>query len=247
MRSLLLVICLTLGSALSAQILEENTQLLSAARGDAAFELNAGEHIYTYQGEDGWYKARKMVYLKAADIDENRLRAGAKLYNEDEEEIGKSIVELKLYELDTIEAFRGDNSYRAIIQGYVFETKLEDGSVPEERLGAIMATKNRTQQQEMFAELWANNEAENEEVGEYNVWVIYENDKTTRENKDFRLIMVFRGKATPYAVITNDHEVELPKVKEVWEDGEFKIQYLFKASASQKEKIEELIYKYLAL
>lgn len=230
-----------------AQFLEEQAQFSVRARGEAAFELKGGEHIYTYQGVDGWYKSRKMVYLKAADIADGQLRAGATLHNEEEEAIGKSILDLKLYDLDTIEAFRGEDFYRAVIQGYIFETKLEDGSVPEEQLGKIMATKNRSQQQEMFAELWSDTKAENEDEDEYNVWVVYEENKTTREDKDFRLIMVFRGKATPYAVITNDHEVELPKVKDVWEDGEFKIQYLFKASASQKEKIESLIYKYLAL
>lgn len=247
MRAVFLWLLLGFAGQSQAQFLEERAQLLDKARGEAAFELNGGEHLYTYQGEDGWYKVRKLVYLKVSDISEGRLRAGAELYNADEEEIGKSTLDLKLYELDTIPSFRGEDKYRAVIQGYVFETKLEDGSVPEEQLGKIMATKNRTEQQEMFAELWANNEAVNENEGEYNVWVIYEKDKTTREQQDFRLIMVFRGKATPYAVITNDHKVELPKVKEVWEDGEFKIQYLFKASASQKEKVEELIYKYLAL
>ncbi len=232
---------------LGAQVLEEQASFSATARGEAIFELNAGEHIYTYQGEEGWFKARKLVYLKAVDIADGKLAAGAQLMNEEEEVIGEAKASLKLYELDTIEAFRGDDSYRAVIQGYIFETKLEDGSIPETQIEKIMAIKNRSEQQRMFEALWEANNAENEEIDAYNVWVIYENDKTSKEEKDFRLIMVFRGKATPYALITNGHKVELPKVKEVWEDGEFRIDYLFKSSASQKETIEGLIYNYLAL
>lgn len=247
MHKLLLFVFVLLGFSLSAQILEEKAAFTDKPRGEEVFNLIQGEHIYTYQGDDGWYKSRKMVYLLASDIDGKKLRAGASLYNEDEEKIGETKAELKLYDLDTIESYRGDNSYRAVIQGYIFDTKLEDGSLPEAKIEEIMSIKNRGQQQQMFAELWADNDAENEEHGEFNVWVIHEHDKTTQKEKDFRLIMVFRGKATPYAVITNGHEISLPKIKEEWEDADFRVYYLFKASAKQKTAIEDLIYNYLAL
>lgn len=233
-------------SFLSAQVLEEKAQFSDTKRGTAVFELNAGEHIYTFEPDDGWYKARKKVYLKPADVSENRLSAGAIFYNQEGKKIGKSIEALKLYEVDTIEGFRSEPQIVAVVQGYIFETKLEDGSVPEEKLGQILALKNRTEQQSELEALWQDNQAETREFGELTATVIYENNKVTSEEKDFRLIMVFRG-SSPYALITNDHSVEIEKVKELWEDGSFKIYYFYKASASQKQSIEDMIYTFLAL
>ena len=60
-RTILLLSFLALftGYSMDAQILEEKAQFSEKARGTAIFELNSGEHIYTYEPEDGWYKARK--------------------------------------------------------------------------------------------------------------------------------------------------------------------------------------------
>lgn len=233
-------------SILQAQVLEEKAQFADTKRGTAVFELNAGEHIYTYEPDDGWYKARKKVYLKPADVSENRLSAGATFFDEDGNKIGKAIEALKLYEVDTIEGFRSDPQIVAVVQGYIFETKLEDGSVPEEKLSQILALKNRTEQQAELKALWDDNQAESREFGDLTATVIYEYDKISAEEQDFRLIMVFRG-SSPYALITNDHSVEIEKVKELWEDGNFKIYYFYKASASQKQTVEDMIYTFLAL
>lgn len=231
---------------LNAQILEDKAGFGETARGEATFELNRGEHIYTYEPDGGWYKARKMVYLKPADLSDKRLSAGALFYNEEEEVIGKALQPLKLYHIDTIEALRSDDRIKAVVQGWVFETKLEEGSVPEERIGQILAIKNRSEQQDLFDELFKANQGISEDVDELEARVIFEHDKVSAEEKDFRVIVVSRG-STPYAIITKGHTVEIEKVKEYWEDGEFRIYYFYKASASQKAKVEDLIFQFLAL
>ena len=43
-----------------AQILDEKAGFGEEARGEAIFELNKGEHIYTYEPNDGWYNYRKI-------------------------------------------------------------------------------------------------------------------------------------------------------------------------------------------
>lgn len=240
----LLLLIATFG--LDAQILDEKAGFGEEARGEAIFELERGQHIYTYEPDGGWYKARKMVYLKPMDISDGRLSAGALFYNKEEEPIGKALQAVKLFEIDTIEGFRSDDRIKAVVQGYIFETKLEDGSVPEEKISEILAIKNRTEQQELFDELFEANQGVSEDVDELEARVIYETDKVSSEEKDFRVIVVFRG-STPYAVITNGHSVEIEKVKEFWEDGDFKIYYFYKASASQKQKVEDLIFTFLAL
>ncbi len=234
------------GYSLEAQILEEKAQFSEKARGSAIFELNAGEHIYTYEPEDGWYKARKKVFLKPADVADNRLSAGAAFYDEEGAKIGQALEALRLYDIDTLKGFRSDTRLCAVVQGYVFETKIEDGSIPEEEISKILALKNRSEQQERFAELWEANDAESREFEGFEAQVIYETDKVSSEQKDFRLIVVFRG-SSPYTIITNDHTVEIEKIKEFVEDGDFKIYYFYKVSDSQKEVMEDIIYTFLAL
>lgn len=237
---------LLMGIFSQAQILEDKAKFSDVARGKAIFELNRGEHFYTYEGDDGWYKARKMVYLKYSEVGDKRISAGTVFYNEDEEPIGQALEALKLYDMDTLKGFRSEPRIRAVIQGYVFETKIEESSIPEERIGEILAIKNRNEQQRLFKDLFSANEGLSEKFDDLEARVIFENNKVSSEEKDFRVIVVFRG-SSPYAIITNDHTVQLEKVKEVSEDGDFTIYYFYKASASQKAKVEDLIYNFLAL
>jgi hypothetical protein len=231
----------------TAQILEEDAAFADKARGKELFTLKRGQAIYTYQPDDGWYKARKLVFIKAEDISEKRLRAGADLYDLDEQKIGQAQEALRLFELDTVEVFRGDSRYKAVIEGWVFKTKLEERSIPEQELGRILALKNRTEQGLYFEELWEATGAERREFSEFVAYAIKEVNKTSQEEQDFRLVMIFRGETTPYAVISNAHEITVPKVKDRWEDGDFTVQYLFKPSSSQKETIEEILFTFLAL
>lgn len=235
------------GYAGSAQVLEEEASFADKARGKELFTLNKGQSLYTYEPEDGWYKARKLVFVKAKDIGDKKLSVGADFYDEEEQKIGKALEALRLYELDTVEVFRGDPRYKAVIEGWVFKTKLEEGSIPEQELSRILAIKNRTEQGRYFEELWENTEAERREFDEFVAYAIKEVNKTTQEVQDFRLVMIFRGESTPYAVISNDHQINVPKVKDRWEDGDFTIQYLFKPSSGQKETIEEILFTFLAL
>lgn len=247
MKKTLLSILISLASlTLSAQILEDEAKFAKQARGEAIFKLKAGNLLYTFPEEDGWYKARREVIVVGAALDGKTIVAGTQFYNEEEEVIGEALADVKALEIDTIEQFRGDPLYRVIIEGWIFETKLEEGSFLEAEINKILATKNRSEQAQGFKALEAIYPVEEREFGEFNAWVVREEHHNVGE-KDFRLIMVFRGKSTPYAVITKEHEVSAPKIKDQWEDGNLKIIYLFKASGSQKEEIENILFTFLAL
>ncbi len=246
LKSFILSFCFLICFNANAQFLEEQTEFSKTARGEAIFVLGQGQQIYTYEPEDSWYKARKAVYLKMEDLGDKRVSAGTVFYNKDEEVIGRALQDLKLYDIDTIEGFRKDDRIKAVIQGYVFKTKIVDGSIPEEALTEIFAIKNRNEQQRLIKSMHEAYGGTMSELDEMEIRVIYEDNKVSSEEKDFRLIMVFRG-TSPYAIITNDHTVDLPKIKELWEQDEFRVYYFYKASASQKARIEELIYNFLAL
>lgn len=247
MKNTFLILALLGSQFLSAQLTEEKAAFSEKPRGEKSFELEAGELFYSFEGDDGWYKARKEVYFTAADFADKEILAGRKLLNKEGKVIGKSILPLKLYEIDTIEAFRGENTYRGIIQAYIYQTNIEERSIPEEEISKIFTVKNRNEQQERFQALWELHNAEEVSYGDLNAFVIRENNRTSAEEKDFRVIMVFRGSTSPYAVITNGHTITAPKVKDSWEDGEFKITYFYKATDKQREVMEEILLENLAL
>jgi hypothetical protein len=246
MKKIMAIIALTGFQSLNAQVTEELTRFAERARGEKSFELKQGEHFYSFEGDDGWFKARKEVYFSAEDLSDKELLEGRDLRNADGEIIGKTLLPLKLYEIDTIKAFRGENSYRGIIQAYVYETNIEERSIPEIEISDIFTLKNRNEQQERFRALWQLHMAEEKSYGDLKAFVIRENNRTSSEEKDFRIIMVFRGSTSPYAIITNGHSISAPKVKDNWEDGEFKITYFYKATAKQKAVMEDILLENLA-
>jgi len=247
MKKIFVVIALLGSQFLSAQLTEEKAAFSEKPRGEDSFELEVGQSFYSFEGDDGWYKARKEVYFNGDDFADKELLAGRKLRNKDGDVIGKSILPLKLYEIDTIEAFRGDDTYRGIIQAYIYKTNIEERSIPEEEISQIFELKNRNEQQERFTALWELHNAEERSYGDLNAFIIRESNRTSAEEKDFRLIMVFRGSTSPYAIITNGHSVSAPKVKDNWEDGDFKITYFYKATDKQRAVMDDILLENLAL
>lgn len=230
-----------------AQILEEQCSLADKPRGANIAQFNGGEKVYSFEPDDaGWYKVRKEVYLPLSAVNAGEVSAGTEFKNEDEERIGRALADIKLKEIDTVEGFRSDDRVRAIVEGYLFKTKFERGSIPEERIGEILEVKNRTEQQAMFQELWDEYQAETREFEDLRAYVIRETNRTTAVEKDFRVITIFRG-SSPYAIITNGHNATAPKIKDEWEDGDFRILYLYKPSSSQRELVNEIMYTFLAL
>lgn len=246
----MLFFCCALCSSflLTAQFTEETTRVLDKEQGSPVFVLRAGEQLYSYAPENDWYKVRKKVVVGLADVEGKLLNPGVTLRNERGDSIGYTITELKVKELEKIEKFRDEDQYMAIIEGYLFKTKFEDNSVPEEALSKILKIKNRTTQKEEVDALMQRYSFEERKFDDLVAFTLREEQKTLSEEKDFRLILIYRGGTMLYAVLTNAHEVEVPKIKAEWEDGDFKATYLYKPSAAQKDLIEnQILYTYLAL
>ncbi|MDZ7848720.1 MAG: hypothetical protein U5L96_19410 [Owenweeksia sp.] len=91
--------------------------------------------------------------------------------------------------------------------------------------------KNRTGQQKALEELYDTYEFEQREFDEFTVSVYREENKSLAREKDFRIIIIFRGETTPYAVITNDHDnITAPKIRSVEGDAPFR-DFLFLQTA----------------
>ena len=98
----------------------------------------------------------------------------------------------------------------------------------------------------MLEDLYDLYDFEKREFEDFEVHVLREDGKTLNEEKDFRIIVINRGYGV-FGIVTNAQDITLPKVKEVYEDGKFKSQFLYKPSAAQKTLMEDILYTYLAL
>ena len=232
-----------------AQIIENDTKVMNKPSGEVAFSLNADQKVYSYEPEDGWYKIRKEVYVNPNEVvDDKYLNAGVKFFDKDKQQIGEALAEIKIKEGERVKAFRGEDSYRAIVEGYVFKTKLKDGNVPEERISELLESKNRNEQVVGFQELFAEYNFEERKFEDLTVHVMREENKTLNEDKDFRVMVIFRGETNAYAIVTNDHTVTAPKVKSTWEEYDFKIIYFYKPTSSQEELVQDtILYTFLGL
>lgn len=229
---------------------EEGTEVLDGVWGEAIFELDQGVELYSFEPEEGWYRVRREVFVDPEIMDdEGVIPQYTDLMDADKKVIGRTLEDIKVIEGELVKKSRGYKPYHAIIEGYLFKTKLEDGSAPEDRVSKILENKNRTQQLEELSELYDTYDFEERNFDEFTVRVMREDHKTLNQEKDFRLMIIFRGETTPYAVIGNDHSnISAPKVKMTGGESPFTILYLYKPPARQQELIEEtILYTFLAL
>jgi len=249
MKKLIVLALLGLGFSAKSQIVEETTKVLSKPSGEALFSLEADEKVFSFAPEDGWYKIRKEVYVDPKNVvDDKYITTGTDFYNKDNVKIGSALAEIKIKEGQKVEAFRGNDRFRAIVEGYLFKTKFKDASVPEERISEILAMRNRNEQVESFKELFALYNFEERQFEDLTAYVYREENKTLSKDKDFRLIMIFRGEGSPYAVMTNDHEVTAPKIKQSWEEYDFKVIYFYKPTSAQVELVQDkILYTFMGL
>lgn len=249
MKKYLVGIALLVGSMLYGQITEEEkTKVLDRVQGNPLFVLQEGEKLFSYEPVEGWYKVRKMVRLKLSDVEGKLVNPGTVLRKTNGDSIGYTMVELRAKELKKVDEFRGKGWYEAILEGYLFKTKIKENSIQEKELTKVLAIRNRTEQPDAFRALAQDNNMEERKFGDLTAYVSREENKTLGEDKDFRLIMIFRNSTMPFAVITNNHSVELAKMKTEWEDGDFKVQYISKPSKDQQEIVQNtILYTFLAL
>ncbi len=247
MRYIPFITCLFLSVSMQAQLTEERTEILDKQRGTAAFVLRAGEHLYSFQPENGWYKVRKKVVVRLQDMEGKLMNPGVTLRNKEGDSIGHTLTEIKAREVKELKKYRGDNLYEAILEGYVFKTKLEDGSVPEEAIEEMLATRNRNEQQQKFKALRALYDFEERKFDDLVAYVYREENRHLDEELDFRLIVVYRGGTTPYALVTNGHTIKVPKSKFYWEESPFAITYFYKPTSAQQEQLQDILYTFMAL
>ncbi len=233
-----------------AQLMESQTKIMASRGGEESFQLEADVEVYSYPSDGVWAKISREAWIKKEDlIGEEFLAEDTELLDKEGELIGKTIAELKVSKKNLVEGFRGKDRYQILITGYVYKSKFKDQTIAEQRVTEILAIKNKTQQKEAFQELFEILHFEKKEYETFTAYGLFENHKTLKEDKDFRMIVIFRGSSMVIGVFTNNgHTVSAPKIKDTFEEEEQKGIYILKLPAKQKEIVEqEIRYDFIGL
>ena len=246
MKKLVLLLCL-IGVVAQGQIMKSLTQFAESPRGEGMFELNAGERVYSFApDEDGWYKIRRRAWVDQGSIDGKLIAPGSQLYDDEGNIIGKTITDTKAKKTKKDDGFRASDRILVLIEAYVFKTKFEKLSVPEEKLEAILIIKNKNQQNIGLEELYATYEFEERKFGDLVAFVYQDRNYDLEETVDFRVIVIKRGSGI-FAVCSNNHPLSFPKVKVTVDDDPMMTYFFYKPPASMKTQVDDIVYTYLSL
>lgn len=228
---------------------EEITKVMDGPSGKIAFELEGNLEIYAYPSTTGWHKVSREAWINVDQLlEDNTISAGIELLDKDGDKIGKTVQELTVKDKRLVKGFRKSDQYVIIVEGYLFRSKFAENTMPETTVNALLANKNRSAQSQGFKDLFSLYNFEEKQYEGFTAYVMRENHKTTSVEKDFRIIIIFRGKSTVFSVICNGHSVKAPKMKATFEEADLHGIYIFKPSTKQKALIEEdLIYDFLPL
>lgn len=237
-------------TTLFSQRLDEDAKVLDAAGGEPVFKLNKGSDVYAFPAEDGWHKVSRVVYVPvSAVIDSSEIREGVALLNEDGDEIGVTLQNIEVEDGRFESGFRKEERFVAAIQGYLFKTKFDNDSWPERRVEDLLNIRNVTERQKGLNDLYDDFGFEEREFGEFTAYVMRENQRSSNQEKDFRIILVMKGETRPYAVVTKEHKnINPEKIKDEWERGPYRAIYFYKPREDQRQLIQdEILYTFLAL
>lgn len=246
MRYLLYFFSFLLSYSGSAQLIEGPENVLDSVLGKPVFELKDSLRVYTYQPMDNWYRLSVVAVVKNEDLQGTTLSAGATLEDAEGEPIGKTLAEIEVKETKTVDkrAYRKKTFVR--LEGWLYRTKFHRNTIPEERLAAIFNARKKAGQTSAIEEMVEVNGFEKFEEGDYLLYVKSEENVSLETEKDFRMILVYRGSSL-FCVITNRQEFEPGKYKDLKKEGPYTFTYFQRAPDKIHEEIRDLMYDHVAL
>lgn len=249
LKKLVLLASLCLCGLANAQIIKGDTEVLSKVRGEKVlFTLADSTVIYTFPPADGWYKISAVVLVdESALIDEEKVLANTKLYNLEGEEIGIAKEELFVEDWKDGKGRSQKGKRQVQLIGYVFQTKIETQSVPEEVVERILRIKNRTEQEEAFEEFYEAFDFERKDIGNYRVYIIYDNEHPFAKENSFRMMVFFKDETRFIGVGSNGREIQLKKEKGVIDDDELKLFLAAKVPDKEEEALRNMMISQMAL
>lgn len=246
MRKFFLLLGLGAGISLNAQLIEGPEKVLDTILGQPRFELKDSLLVYTYAPVEDWYRLSVVVLVKDEDLSDKTITSGAELFDEEGKPVGTMLAETEALETKKVDkrAYRKKTFVR--LEGWLYRTKFHRNSIPEQRLASVLNARKKTGQNQAIEEMLETNGFSKHEYDDYLLWVRTEENLSLESEKDFRMILVYRGSSL-FCVITNRQEFEPGKYKDLKTEGPYTFTYFQRAPDKIHEQIRDLMYNHVAL
>ncbi len=196
--------------------------------------------------EEGWYPASFKAYvLKSAVNGDSILAADTELVNDEKENIGQSLGEIKV----TCKAAnkRGFHKYYEIlVTGFIKGTNLHYRSIPEKGLEEILNDGKVAGRMERLEAYFRKLGFTKETFEGYTAWV-YLDEAGSLEQPHYRCIVIFRGETALYCIVSKSELMTLDKLKDQRDHRTGKYYFYQRPSDRNWEEIKDIVYGFIPL
>lgn len=248
MKSTLFSLAIIGTLSLAAQRTDDDVQVKDASNENVIFELNSSVEVCAMPQGTGFYNVHFTGFVKRVDFADGFLAEGSILYNEDLEEVGKTVVEFENVP-DSLWDIRRFRDYIQIeIHGQLHKTKFDESTVPELEYESILRLKSRAEQEQRVEQMLENLSFIERNEDDLTFYIKRQTGLAIKyyDNEPFRMMIVLRG-GRPYCIVTNNIEFSAPKLKETKENDPYRFYYFQKSRPELHEAITNVMYDYVPL
>jgi len=229
-----------------AQRTSARAELSLTAGGEAVAVLSDSVQLTAIPGPDGFCQVRQSFLVKSSQTQAEGIMAGAGLYSEQRDSVGKLFVDLKA-EAEQLPGRKNKDFKRFEFVGWVHRSRLVSSTLPEQEISEALAEKNKGVQEQRLNALYQSEGFVLKETPELNFRVQRLGGTQADEDAPMRIMVVNRAGGGVIAVVCNGGFMELPKVKETRSEHGWTIHYLQKPSPAIHSAVVEAGLSFMPL
>ena len=231
--------------ALLAQKTQPGAPFYDAPGGKQLFTAKDSIPVYTTPHEKSGYYNTSSLWLVEGTGDRDVLEPGTVLYNLKGAESGVVDAEITVADAGTAPGKYRKSHTLVRLEGVVFGNRLKEGSIPEEIIPGLFAQKGLAQRNTVER---LKNEWTFVETSDYEACLAMDAGNHITGPDHLKMGLVFKvGQSLPFAVVSREIPLAIPKVKETRQEGELYFYYLQKPNAGTHEAVYDIILNYLPL
>ncbi|MFN4298897.1 MAG: hypothetical protein ACK4EX_04090 [Thermaurantimonas sp.] len=233
---------LVLSLSAYSQKVKKEAELYTKPGVRVLFTIPEGTEVYTGPLTENWYPTSIEIMVRRAEMSGHRIAQGASIF------IGGKEVGTMPQQWDVTEVAEAGgkhkDKFRVIIQGYLFKTKIDDGTKPETALEKVIAKKGNITAS--LSEWISEFRPEKQILPNGTVYILRDKNKSLAGD-GIRILLFLKGDNRLTAVVTNNHPLNA-RFKHVQTEEPFIYHFPFgKPSSGDWEEIEGLVMKFSPL
>jgi hypothetical protein len=239
-----MVFCLALPLGMMAQVTKPNAEFYKQPGGTLLYTATDSVPVHTMPAADGFFNTSSL-WLVAGTGDVDALAPGTVLYGMEGQALGKVQAETFVADASTAPGKFRKSHTLVRLEGYLHQSRLNESTVPELAIPALMQAKGMDQRKQMDR---IRNSWKTVETDDLIGYLAMDRGARVDPKPEMKMALVFKpGQAQPFAVVSRGIALQLPKVKETKTEGDLYFYYFQKPNAAVHEAVDNLVLPFLPL